>query len=108
MPRSLLARAALAAVVWIAGGTLVHVDQVGSRAVPPPAIRASVPGFEALQEWFEIVRAHEIGEFDRSAKEMAATTTVWLFNIRNDLRMVRTLIESAAASRTTRVTSQYN
>jgi len=108
MPRSLLARAALAAVVWIAGGTLVHVDQVGSRAVPPPAIRAKVSGFEGLQQWFEIVRAHEIGQWDQSARTMASTDPIVLAYIGNDLRMVRQLIEAAAVSRTTRISSPNN
>jgi hypothetical protein len=89
--------------------TPVHVDQVGSRAVPPLAIRAKVPGFEALQQWFEIVRAHEIGQWDQSARTMASTDpTRVLAYIGNDLRMVRQLIEAAAVSRTTRISSPNN
>jgi len=103
VPRSLLARVAIVGVVWIASTTLAHVDQVGSRAVPPPPIRARVPSFERLQAWFELVRAHEIGERDLSARTAATLDTLTLVGIRDDLRMVRNLLEMVIAKPTTRV-----
>jgi tetratricopeptide (TPR) repeat protein len=88
----------LVGLVWIACGALVHVDQVGSRAVPPPPIRARVPSFDSLQKWFELVRAHEIGEWDQSAKTAATLDTLTLMGIRDDLRMVRNLLETVIAT----------
>lgn len=92
-------------MVWIAGGTSVHVDQVGSRAVAPSGIRVQVPGFEALQLWFEVVRAHEIGQWDQSAKTIASMHPIVLGYVRNDLRMVGQLIQAAMTGKTTRVSA---
>lgn len=91
MSRALLALGAAACIA------------AGDGALRASQARPTVPFFEQTQRWFELVRAHKIGEWDESTATVARFSPSMLELIRTDLRIVYLLLDGAVTKGNTRV-----
>jgi len=89
--------AAAVAFVIAAGGPPLRATQSPTPLIP----RAGF--FEYTQHWFELVRAHQIGEWDASAAEAARLPPAGLELIRADLHLIYVLLDGAVRKGESRV-----
>ena len=87
----------LISCVAAAGGTRLCASQTPASAqTVPSGLIGRVPFFEQTQRWFELVRAHRIGEWDGAAVEASQIRLGNLELIRSDLRLIYLLLDGAA------------